>query len=177
MPWSSTLTARRARTSRQHRVDNRLLILEAGRRADSRFRPAAISPRTELAEALAGRRRIVASACAVAAPLAASFRSRPGPLRCVAWSKRRRQRPRRDVGRVVTVEGPADGAVRAITRAITPGQSGVITVTRGRSMEGNAARRRDKTAGQRVSDLRWEWWPGAGSNRRPSDFQSDARTN
>ena len=22
-----------------------------------------------------------------------------------------------------------------------------------------------------------EWWPGAGSNRRPSDFQSDARTN
>ena len=21
------------------------------------------------------------------------------------------------------------------------------------------------------------WWPGAGSNRRPSDFQSDARTN
>jgi Glycosyl transferase family 2 len=26
-------------------------------------------------------------------------------------------------------------------------------------------------------DLRFRWWPGAGSNRRPSDFQSDARTN
>src|ERR1017187_6455705 len=26
-----------------------------------------------------------------------------------------------------------------------------------------------ETAGQKVSDLRWEWWPGAGSNRRPSD--------
>ena len=41
------------------------------------------------------------------------------------------------------------------------------------------ARRRRKTtrpAGQRC-DLRFWWWPGAGSNRRPSDFQSDARTN
>src|SRR5450759_3897958 len=26
---------------------------------------------------------------------------------------------------------------------------------------------------QRGSDLRWEWWPGAGSNRRPSDFQAE----
>ena len=32
-----------------------------------------------------------------------------------------------------------------------------------------------KPAGQ-VSDAGL-WWPGAGSNRRPSDFQSDARTN
>jgi hypothetical protein len=35
----------------------------------------------------------------------------------------------------------------------------------------------DKTAGQEPLDLRLSWWPGAGSNRRPSDFQSDARTN
>ena len=80
-------------------------------------------------------------------------------------------RRRVDVGCVVTVEVPADGAVRAITRAITPGQPTVITVTRGQSKEGDSVHRRDKTAGQRVSDLRWEWWPGAGSNRRPSDFQ------
>jgi len=26
-------------------------------------------------------------------------------------------------------------------------------------------------------DLRLRWWPGAGSNRRPTDFQSVARTN
>jgi hypothetical protein len=32
--------------------------------------------------------------------------------------------------------------------------------------------RKRETAGQRGSDLRWEWWPGAGSNRRPSDFQA-----
>jgi len=29
----------------------------------------------------------------------------------------------------------------------------------------------DKTAGQEPLDLRLSWWPGAGSNRRPSDFQ------
>ncbi len=28
-----------------------------------------------------------------------------------------------------------------------------------------------------LSARRRAWWPGAGSNRRPSDFQSDARTN
>jgi hypothetical protein len=39
---------------------------------------------------------------------------------------------------------------RAITRAITPGQSGGFTVTRGQSTEGDAVRRRDKTAGQRL---------------------------
>jgi len=65
-------------------------------------------------------------------------------------------------------------SLRAITRAITHGQSGGFTVTRGRSTEGNLGRRRDKTAGQRVSDVRLRWWPGAGSNRRPSDFTSDS---
>jgi hypothetical protein len=29
----------------------------------------------------------------------------------------------------------------------------------------------------KVIALQRLWWPGAGSNRRPSDFQSDARTN
>src|ERR1035437_945419 len=70
--------------------------------------------------------------------------------------------------------GAPTGLLRAITRAITPGQSGVITVTRGQSTESDAVHRKHKTAGQRVSDLRWEWWPGAGSNRRPSDFTSDS---
>jgi len=28
-------------------------------------------------------------------------------------------------------------------------------------------------AGQRTTDRRFSGWPGAGSNRRPSDFQSD----
>jgi len=61
---------------------------------------------------------------------------------------------------------------RAITRAITHGQTGIFTATRGRSPDGGVARWTDKTAGQTRSDLRWEWWPGAGSNRRPSDFQA-----
>ena len=39
---------------------------------------------------------------------------------------------------------------RAITRAITLGQSGDITVTRGQSSNGNVARQNDKTAGQRL---------------------------
>jgi hypothetical protein len=30
----------------------------------------------------------------------------------------------------------------------------------------------DKTAVQEPLDLRVSWWPGAGSNRRPSDFQA-----
>ena len=34
-----------------------------------------------------------------------------------------------------------------------------------------------KTPEPTVVDLGFCWWPGAGSNRRPSDFQSDARTN
>jgi hypothetical protein len=62
---------------------------------------------------------------------------------------------------------------RAIARAITPGQPGAVTVTRGQSTEGNVVLWRDKTAGQTWSDLRFVWWPGAGSNRRPSDFQSE----
>jgi hypothetical protein len=33
---------------------------------------------------------------------------------------------------------------------------------------------RDKTAGHQRSDLQLRWWPGAGSNRRPSDFQAHA---
>ena len=33
----------------------------------------------------------------------------------------------------------------------------------------------DKTAGQEPLDLRLSWWPGAGSNRRPSDFQDFER--
>src|SRR5665647_2283981 len=65
---------------------------------------------------------------------------------------------------------------RAITRAITPGQPGAVTVTRGQSTEGNVVLWRDQTAGQTRSDLRFVWWPGAGSNRRPSDFQSEFRT-
>jgi len=32
----------------------------------------------------------------------------------------------------------------------------------------------DKTAGQEPLGLRLSWWPGAGSNRRPSDFQTHA---
>ena len=32
-------------------------------------------------------------------------------------------------------------------------------------------------AAAQACDLGFFWWPGAGSNRRPSDFQSDARTN
>ena len=61
---------------------------------------------------------------------------------------------------------------RAITRAITHGQPGGFMVTHGRSTDGNAIHRRDKTAAQKGSDLRFLWWPGAGSNRRPSDFQT-----
>jgi hypothetical protein len=45
-------------------------------------------------------------------------------------------------------------------------RSVAVTVNEHRGL----ARKRE-TAGQRVSDLRGEWWPGAGSNRRPSDFQ------
>ena len=59
----------------------------------------------------------------------------------------------------------------AITRAITPGQSGVFTVTRGRSRERKPFLQKRETAGQTRSDLRFLWWPGAGSNRRTSDFQ------
>jgi hypothetical protein len=62
---------------------------------------------------------------------------------------------------------------REITRAITPGQSGVFTVTGGRSTAGDAVRWKDKTAGQRGSDLRLWWWPEAGSNCRPSDLQAE----
>jgi hypothetical protein len=53
----------------------------------------------------------------------------------------------------------------------------VSTATLGLSTGGSSVQRKHETAGQRGYDLRWEWWPGAGSNRRPSDFQSDARTN
>ena len=53
---------------------------------------------------------------------------------------------------------------------VSAGQSRLLTA-RCHSLE------RDKTAGQKPPDLRLRWWPGAGSNRRPSDFQSDARTN
>ena len=79
---------------------------------------------------------------------------------------------------VVDRDGPSSqrgvkGPFRAITRAITPGQSGAIMVTHGHSTEGHPGLRRDKTAGQTRSDLRLRWWPGAGSNRRPSDFQAD----
>jgi hypothetical protein len=53
---------------------------------------------------------------------------------------------------------------------------------------GHAARRTDdpqqesKTvtcvaAGHRFVSPAMDWWPGAGSNRRPSAFQADARTN
>ena len=35
----------------------------------------------------------------------------------------------------------------------------------------------DKAAGHKAVTCGFGWWPGAGSNRRPSDFQSDARTN
>ena len=64
--------------------------------------------------------------------------------------------------------------LRAITHAITHGQPGGFMVTHGRSPEGDTVRQKGKTAGQTVSDLRWKWWPGAGSNRRPSDFTSDS---
>src|SRR5680860_84846 len=64
---------------------------------------------------------------------------------------------------------------RAITRVITPGQPGGFTVTHGQSTRGNPSHPTDKTAGQTRSDLRWKWWPGAGSNRRPSDFQDFER--
>jgi hypothetical protein len=73
-------------------------------------------------------------------------------------------------------EGPK-GPFRAITRAITPGQSGVFTVTRGRSTQEHARPSKQQNRRSEAPDLRFLWWPGAGSNRRPSDFQSDARTN
>ena len=34
-----------------------------------------------------------------------------------------------------------------------------------------------KPQARACSDLRFLWWAGAGSNRRPSTFQADARTN
>jgi hypothetical protein len=46
------------------------------------------------------------------------------------------------------------------------GQSRLLTARR-HSLE------KDKAAGQKPPDLRLWWWPGAGSNRRPSDFQSE----
>jgi len=46
-------------------------------------------------------------------------------------------------------------------------------VTHGHSTEGHPGHRTDKTAGQKRSDLRLWWWPGAGSSRRPSDFQAE----
>jgi hypothetical protein len=45
--------------------------------------------------------------------------------------------------------------------------SGVSTVVDGASED----------AGQRLFSLVDRWWPGPGSNRRPSAFQADARTN
>ena len=69
-----------------------------------------------------------------------------GAVRARAFADKVARR-RVDVRCVVTVEVAADGAVRAITRAITPGQWGVVMVTSGRSTEGTAVRQRDKTAG------------------------------
>ena len=51
---------------------------------------------------------------------------------------------------------------RAITRAITPGQSGGSTVTHGRSREGTWLHQTDKTAAQRWSDLRLRGGQGRG---------------
>ena len=47
--------------------------------------------------------------------------------------------------------------------------SGGQSPSRSTNIAGLARKR--ETAGPRVSDLRLLWWPGAGSNRRPSDFQ------
>jgi hypothetical protein len=66
---------------------------------------------------------------------------------------------------------------RATSRATSHGESGYLAVIQGHPQTLRTQAGKDKTAGQRRSDLRLRWWPGAGSNRRPSDFQSDARTN
>jgi hypothetical protein len=59
-------------------------------------------------------------------------------------------------------------------RAITPGQPGGI---HGHSRLVNGMQRAHLETQRRRSeapDLRLSWWPGAGSNRRPSDFQEEA---
>ena len=79
----------------------------------------------------------------------------------------------RHIGRSTEPTGRAS-ANRGPRAACRPGHRSCP----GRRSAWTAARaENDKTAGQRRSDLRFRWWPGAGSNRRPSDFQSDARTN
>jgi hypothetical protein len=87
------------------------------------------------------------------APWTSMALSQPGtvPARCQARTVADEVvGPGVGVRHVRTVEVRIDGATRAITRAITPGQWGVVTVTRGRSTEGTTARQGDKTAGQRL---------------------------
>ena len=61
-----------------------------------------------------------------------------------------------------------------VARAASPGQRGPLAVTRGQSGAAAQRARRWEAAGQRRSGLRRWWWPGTGSNRRPSDFQVSA---
>ena len=74
------------------------------------------------------------------------------------WASRRRR---------FRIEVPCNISCNISRRiGVSAGQSRPLTA-RCHSLE------KDKTAGQKPSDLRILWWPGAGSNRRPSDFQAE----
>ena len=65
------------------------------------------------------------------------------------------------------IEAPCNISCNISRRiGVSAGQSRLLTA-RCHSLE------KDKTAGQKPPDLRLSRWPGAGSNRRPSDFQSE----
>ena len=88
--------------------------------------------------------------------------------------------PLRDQDAGADVQGLVGGTFRRVTRALRVEDTGPASVLR----EAVAVRNRGQTSGEKEAagrawcpNLRLCLWAGAGSNRRPSTFQADARTN